>query len=232
MICDVALNNLSKSTGSNSGSRPSCIATPVGFFIEDIIMPNKGYKHTKEAKEKMSRSHKGKKLSVETREKMRVRMLGNKYCLGKKLSEEHRKNLSDALKGRKGKKHSEESKEKNRQAHLGNTYRLGFKCSLQRRQQMSKTHSGENSPFWKGGISKKSARIRRSLEYRLWKEAVLDRDNHTCQDCDGKEKLHAHHIKGFNEYPELRFDVDNGKTTCNKCHPKLHASKGEGAMQQ
>ena len=55
---------------------------------------------------------------------------------------------------------------------------------------------------------------------------VFERDNFKCQVC-GKVggELNAHHIKEFSEYPELRFEVDNGITLCVNCHKKIHGKK-------
>lgn len=80
--------------------------------------------------------------------------------------------------------------------------------------------SGEKHPNWKGGYVKHlDKRIRKSLEYRLWRKSVFERDNYTCVWC-GKRgcKLNADHIKPFAFFPELRFAIDNGRTLCVECH--------------
>lgn len=85
---------------------------------------------------------------------------------------------------------------------------------------------GKYSPTWKGGITPLHHKIRQSIEYRLWREAVFARDNWTCQKCKKRgSNLEAHHIKRFKEYPELRFAIDNGQTLCIKCHNKTKKGK-------
>ena len=62
-------------------------------------------------------------------------------------------------------------------------------------------------------------RIESMQEYKDWRQAVFERDEYTCQECGQRGgKLHAHHILRFSEYPELRFDVSNGRTLCVACH--------------
>jgi len=74
-------------------------------------------KHTPESKEKISEARKGKPLSEEHKRKIGEAGLGNKRCLGNKLTEEHKEKLSKSMKGNKNacgsQKVSEEAK-KNR----------------------------------------------------------------------------------------------------------------------
>jgi len=161
----------------------------VGGFRKKHIPWNKGITG-------YSTSWKGRKMSEESKEKMRQKKLGIK------LSEEHKKKISDALKGRMPK----------------NLYLLD--------------NSGANSHWWKGGITSKNEMARKSKEYKLWRWSVFERDNFTCQKCNSRSKkgnrveLHPHHIKNFAQYPELRFAIDNGITFCKKCHNKFHKKYG------
>jgi len=103
----------------------------------------------------------------------------------------------NVITGMRGKKHSEETKRK-----------------------MSLTRRGRGNSNWKGGLTELIKGIRRSPEFYQWRKAVLERDNHTCQDCGATDNLEAHHIRSIIEYPEGIFDVGNGLTLCSKCHKK------------
>lgn len=75
--------------------------------------------------------------------------------------------------------------------------------------------------YWdkKGRVTSENKRIRRSLEFRLWRKSVFDRDDYTCQHCKKRgAELHPDHIKPFALFPELRFDINNGRTLCKTCH--------------
>lgn len=102
------------------------------------------------------------------------------------------------------------------------------------RQKMSdaKRKSGrwskEDNPNWKGGIAGvKNERNNGRMTW--WRKSVKRRDNYICQKCgiDGKipcgschrkPVLHADHIKPWSDYPELRYEISNGRTLCEDCH--------------
>jgi 5-methylcytosine-specific restriction endonuclease McrA len=160
--------------------RPEMIGKLIGNkFRLGLTSPMKGKKHTKEAKEKMRQRK-----------------------LGRKLTEEQRRKISRALKGRMPK----------------NLYLLD--------------NSGAKSHWWKGGVSTQNELDRKGKEFRLWRVSVFERDNYTCQKCNKRSVaearlvLHPHHIKNFSDWVELRFAIDNGITFCEKCHRKFHKKYG------
>lgn len=103
----------------------------------------------------------------------------------------------------------------------------GKKLSDITKKKISDSHKGEKSHFWKGGITPIHTKIRMSLEYKLWKKSVFERDNFTCQKYKtGGGDLIAHHINNFSEFPELRFAIDNGITLSNKAHKEFHKKYG------
>jgi len=84
--------------------------------------------------------------------------------------------------------------------------------------------SGENHWNWQGGITEPNHKERCSLEYKTWAREVKERDNYTCVCCDNHDGSykHSHHIKSFADYPNDRYDIDNGTTMCKICHDSLH----------
>ena len=57
-------------------------------------------------------------------------------------------------------------------------------------------------------------------ELVLWRNRVLQRDNYTCQNCglQIRKLLTPHHIKPASQFPELKYDDDNGITYCYLHH--------------
>jgi len=102
-------------------------------------------------------------------------------------------------------------------------------CISQRKNKKYIEISGNKHWNWKGGITPLHNKIRNSLEYKLWSDSVWNRDNNRCQKCSENrlEKLVAHHILNFAQFPELRFAIDNGITFCRKCHNWFHRVYGK-----
>jgi len=79
---------------------------------------------------------------------------------------------------------------------------------------------GEKNPNWKGGITYTTRMFRKSAGHKRWRRLVLQRDGHKCVRCGVTENLHVDHIKPFISHPELRLDINNGRTLCANCHYK------------
>lgn len=174
---------------------------------------------------------------------------GHKINVGRKCSEETRKKISEAnkkekvakicltckkkfwvipsrkntakycsLNCRKGWHLSEETKRK------FSEIRKGIKLSEETKRRMSIARKGKGGSNWKGGISPINERIRKSLDFRIWREKVFKYDNYACWICGIKSgygetvKLHPHHLFSFSKYPHLRFKKSNGLTLCEFCH--------------
>lgn len=79
--------------------------------------------------------------------------------------------------------------------------------------------SGERHHAWKGGVTNKNNNLRKSAKYKQWRNSVFKRDDYTCVLCGVRGTyLHADHIKPFALFPELRFELSNGRTLCISCH--------------
>lgn len=110
--------------------------------------------------------------------------------------------------GHTGKKHSEEWKNYMSKILTGREY-----TQLQ----------GKNHHNWiKDRSLVKRRQERNNPEYKQWRKKVWERDKFLCKmlnsDCLGK--IEAHHILGWSNYPELRYEVNNGITLCHAHHPR------------
>ena len=133
---------------------------------------------------------------------------------GAKHSEEAKKKISEALKGKNnpnyGKKHSNDIKKS-----ISNNLKGRFK--------------GKNSPRWNPNLTNEDRVDGRDYpEYNEWRKAVYEKDDYTCQVCGKKGGFNAHHLEGYNSNKELRTTLSNGVTLCKKCHDNFHHIYGKG----
>lgn len=173
-------------------------------------MSKKGRKLSEEHKKKIGAanaiSHKGLKQAPGHIAKRTAYLIGNKWNVGKTQSPE---SVAKRALANTGKKRTEETKRKTSESHKG----------LKKPWSKFPVRRGEANHNWKGGITPINKKIRASLEYKLWRLAVFERDDFTCVWCKRRGGvLNADHIKPFAYYPELRFAIDNGRTLCLSCH--------------
>lgn len=149
--------------------------------------------------------------SKETKEKTRVSLLGHKH------SKETREKIGNK---NRGIKHSIISRENMSKAHIGKVSHMkGKKHTIETRKKISEKMITKKRLNLDNSITLENKKIRASLEYKIWREAVFKRDNWTCVWCFKKGCiLNADHIKPFAYFPELRFAIDNGRTLCIDCH--------------
>ncbi len=128
---------------------------------------------------------------------------------GKKMSDSFKEKISlivleqwkNGIKrsGMKGKHHSEKTKQKQSIAHLK-----------------------EKSWRWNPNRDEVRYDRRNDPEYKQWRKEVFKRDRYKCKinndDCDGR--MEAHHILPWKDYPEERYNINNGITLCQAHHPR------------
>lgn len=173
------------------------------------------------------------------------------------MSEETKKKISETCKKRgigkwmTGKKASEEQKIKIREVAKKSGFgkwMLGKKASVETRLKMSKTmkEKGDKNHLWNGGVTPYRKQIRESVEYKIWRDKVFERDDYRCIECgfrsgEGVTKvINADHFP-ITFYELLKslidqygldniiaqakshqplWDINNGRTLCIDCHRK------------
>jgi 5-methylcytosine-specific restriction endonuclease McrA len=79
--------------------------------------------------------------------------------------------------------------------------------------------------IYKKALVPKVSKRKSGFLSQAWAAMVKERDG-KCTNCGDANDLHAHHIKPYSRYPELRLNVDNGTTLCSLCHRKHHKTNG------
>lgn len=176
-------------------------------------MPKGIFKNPIERNRKISLTHKGLKHSEESKSKMSFSKLGNTngFKKGHSLN--------------KGRILSNEAKQRMSLARKGlNTWMLGRKMPEETKRKISESSKGEKSWRWiKDRTKLKKGREKSyDTQYKYWMLEVKKRDKWKCriadENCDGR--LEAHHILNWVDYPELRYEINNGITLCHFHHPR------------
>lgn len=168
----------------------------------------------------------GREQAEQEKEKRRLGMLGNQNALGSKRTEKQKNESSKRLMGNKhllGHVHSIESRRKMSISKMGNKNLLGHKHSEETLRRMSDVKKGESNAAYIDGRSRERQQGRhaesQTVEYRLWRLHVFERDDYTCQMCgDRGGILVADHIKSWRYFVALRYELSNGRTLCQPCH--------------
>ena len=98
-------------------------------------------------------------------------------------------------------------------------YRKRSACSRKCRYVLQKAKTLERRKTYTKHQLDRLARY--SKEAIQWRKTVFERDDYTCQECHTRGSyLEADHIKPFAYFPELRYELSNGRTLCRPCHDK------------
>jgi ribosomal protein L37AE/L43A len=193
---------------------------------QNMSKAHKGVPLSKKHSQNISKALKGKKHSKEAKIKM------SKAHLGKKLSKEHCKNMSIAMSGKNhplyGKHHSKKTRLKMSKAQRGEKNHMFGKHpnkeTLDKRSKALKgKYLGENSSQWQNGISFFPYNLSFNKEL---KHKIRERDKFICQLCYKNEKvlnraLSIHHI----DYNKENSTENNLIGLCVKCHSKTNSNR-------
>jgi len=164
-------------------------------------------------------------------------MIKAKQNQTKVKTEEHKQNMRDNHWSKngyesafKGKHHTEETKAViSAKASLQNNalkQQIGEDEYKIRMSLMKREITREE---WDGFTTPENTRIRQSPEGKAWTLDVLQKANFTCDKCTTRGgSLQAHHLNGFNSFPEQRLLPENGVCLCKDCHDEFHLKYGKG----
>jgi hypothetical protein len=145
--------------------------------------------------------------SEETRRKIGAAGVGKKYCLGHKLTEEHKAKISRAIRGRK---HSEEARAKMRivQAEVSKQIRIGKKHSAAHRAAISAGGMGKHpmSPEHKEKVSLAQRTRKRAPLSKEHKAKIGAKSLGRAHTVEAKEKMRA---AGFIREAKFRLERMN-----------------------
>jgi hypothetical protein len=122
------------------------------------------------------------------------------------------------------------------QCSCGNISKIRF-CNFMQGQRCKvcgkekNVRRGELNWHWNPNLTdeerEKNKRRCANKEHIEWAKAVKKRDNYICAICGVRGgKLASHHLYNYMDYPELRYDIDNGVTIHCEEHDLFHKTFG------
>jgi hypothetical protein len=148
---------------------------------------------------------------------------------GRQFSKEHNQHLSLALKGRKlSEEHIQKLKGKPRSEETKKKISLSLKNNPTVQSQLISLHEAHKEKF--GSLSSNYV-DGNTINHSKWRDDVWIDCIGRCVKCgvlrssNGTE-LDCHHILSREEYPELKYDVENGVTLCRADHTRYHGIYG------
>ena len=141
----------------------------------------------------------------------------------KPFTKAHLMNMSLAMKGRMPKNilllHSKENQAKAALTRIGNKNVFGKTWKWKVNDRKGEKHGNYIKDRTKLVTSEKK---HLDTKYREWMFSVKKRDGWKCRiiNADCKGRLESHHILNWKEYPELRYEINNGITLCHAHHPR------------
>lgn len=86
---------------------------------------------------------------------------------------------------------------------------------------------GEDHPNWNSNLTQEEReRNRDTLQNTHWRYGVYSRDRYACVLCGDINNINAHHLYGYSDYPQYRYDINNGVTLCSTHHKLFHKTYG------
>jgi 5-methylcytosine-specific restriction endonuclease McrA len=88
-------------------------------------------------------------------------------------------------------------------------------------------NSGPNNARWNPNLTDEQRKENESRQsdprIKQWRKEVFKRDSYICQICGQKHgDINAHHLNSYADFPEQRYEIDNGVTLCEKDHMEFH----------
>ncbi len=98
------------------------------------------------------------------------------------------------------------------------------KKGSEKQREIMRNRKGELHPAWVADrtLLVDEHKDRGGQLHRDWSRQVKNRDNWECrmsnQECVGR--MESHHVLSWKDYPELRYEINNGITLCHYHHPR------------